>query len=66
MDFIPVLTDEYRLAFCAATDSLNNDIKQVIWKDVLDITPTCPGAPMKRRSPTVERLAALGSKHLHF
>ena len=64
MDFIPMPTDEYKLAFCAATDSLNNDLKQVIWKDVLDITHTCPGAPLKRRSATAERLATTGRKHL--
>lgn len=66
MDFIPMPTYDYKIAFCAATDSLNNDIKQTIWKDVLDITPVCPGAPIKRRSATVERLAALGRKHLQF
>ena len=66
MDFIPMHTDEYKLAFCAATDSLNNDIKQVIWNDTLDITPMCPGAPMKRRSATAERLATIGRKHIQF
>ena len=56
MDFIPLVTNEYKYAFCCATRSLPTDIQQIIWNDVLDrAKPVCPDAPRKR-NPTLERL----------
>ena len=62
MDFIPLVTNEYKYVFCSATRSLPADIQQIIWNDVLDRTePVCPGAPRKRNS-TLERLRCRGRK----
>jgi len=50
MDFIPLVTDEYRFAFCAATSPFPNDVKHIIYKKALciggeNIQP--PSAPKK-------------------
>ena len=63
MEFVPLLTTEYKYAFCNATRSLPTDIQKIIWEDVLRGTqPICPDAPRKRRSPLVERLRRRGRK----
>ena len=60
MDFVPLVTNEYKYAFCSATRGLPADIQQVIWNDVLGrAEPVCPGAPRKR-NPTLERLRRRG------
>ena len=58
MDFIPLVNDNFRIAFCSATDPLPNDIKQIIYKKALSIcTPTAPSAPKKiTPSPRLTRL----------
>jgi len=49
MDFIPLVTDDYRMSFCKATEPLPNDIKELIWKYVMKDPPLeCPPAPKKR------------------
>lgn len=58
-DFIPLVTNEYRLAFIAATSSLPNDVKEVIYKKVLyeGRSSSPPPAPKKiTPSPRLERL----------
>ena len=64
MDFIPLVSQEYKYAFCHATNGLPNDIQRHIW----DISrsyksPVCPGAPTKRKlSPLAQRLRRRGRK----
>lgn len=51
MDYIPLITDEYRIAFCQSLKSLDNDTMQKIWKIVLtDLEPPpMPPTPKKIR-----------------
>lgn len=35
MDYIPLVTDEFRIAFCQATNSLCSDVQRIIWKKLL-------------------------------
>ena len=59
MDFIPLVDDNFRLAFCAATEPLPNDVKQIIYKKTLCLTdvPPVPNAPKKiTPSPRLARL----------
>jgi len=46
-DFIPLTTDEYKMAFCQALEPLCNDMKIVIWNDVIRKEKQCPNAPKK-------------------
>ena len=48
-DFIPLVTFDYKLAFCQATNSLPVDVQRIIWNKTLDIKPpsTPPSAPIK-------------------
>lgn len=47
-DFVPLVTDEYKLAFCQVTNALCTDMQRIIWKNVNEITePKCPPAPRK-------------------
>ena len=46
-DFIPLTTDEYKMAFCQALEPLSNDLKLVIWNDVFCKEKQCPNAPKK-------------------
>jgi hypothetical protein len=69
-DYIPLVTHDYKVAFCQATDSLPNDVKQIIWKNLLEINtdPKPPGAPIKP-SMRLDRLMAKwkkNRKHLNF
>ena len=48
MDYIPIIDDEYILAFCQATNALPNDIQRIIWKNLMiddDLEP--PPTPKK-------------------
>jgi hypothetical protein len=45
--YIPLLTDDYKLAFCQTTNDLCPDVQRLIWTLVLDVEPTCPPAPRK-------------------
>ena len=49
VDYIPLVTYDYKLAFCQSTNILPNDVQQIIWKNVLDVSPpsTPPKAPIK-------------------
>lgn len=46
---IPVVTDEYRIAFCQATAPLCSDVQRIIWEEVLYCTEPieAPPAPKK-------------------
>jgi hypothetical protein len=46
---IPLVTDEYRIAFCQATAQLCSDVQRVIWEEVLYCTEPieAPPAPKK-------------------
>ena len=48
-NYIPLVTYEYKLAFCQATNRLPEDTQRLIWNKVLDVSaPTTPPlAPMK-------------------
>lgn len=49
MDYIPLVTDDFRIAFCAATQTLCSDVQRIIWEKLLyeDIELTPPPAPKK-------------------
>lgn len=49
MDYIPLTTYDYKLAFCQSTTHLPNDVQRIIWNKVLDVPPpsTPPKAPTK-------------------
>ena len=51
MDFIPLVTDDFRIAFCQALEPLCQDIQRVIWEKVLydTIKLEPPPAPQKCR-----------------
>ena len=48
-DYIPLVTDDFRIAFCQATEPLCSDVQRIIWKKVLydDIILETPSAPKK-------------------
>ena len=48
-DFIPLVTFDYKLAFCQVTNSLPVDVQRIIWNKTLDIKPpnAPPPAPIK-------------------
>lgn len=48
MDFIPLITDEQRIAFLQSTDSLCSDVQRIIWDMYLKtFEPETPPAPQK-------------------
>ncbi|ADQ91607.1 hypothetical protein OlV1_231 [Ostreococcus lucimarinus virus 1] len=51
MDFIPLVTDEFRITFCQATEPLCSDVQRIIWKKLLyeDIELKPPPTPKKCR-----------------
>ena len=51
MDYIPLVTDDFRIAFCQALEPLCQDIQRVIWEKVLydTIKLEPPPAPQKCR-----------------
>jgi len=54
-DFIPLVTYDYKLAFCRATNILPKDVQQIIWQKALEISPIPPPTPTKP-SPRLTRL----------
>lgn len=48
MDYIPLVTYDYKLAFCQATSPLCEDVQRLIWQKVNVTAPVCPQAPIKR------------------
>lgn len=46
-----MFTDDYKLAFCQATNSLPTDVQKIIWEEnkKIDFCPPTPQAPMKKR-----------------
>lgn len=46
-DFIPLVTDDFKLAFCQATRSLCTDVQRLIWNKTLITEPQCPPPPRK-------------------
>ena len=51
MDFIPLVTDDFRITFCQATKQLCPDVQRIIWKKLLyeNIELDPPSAPLKCR-----------------
>ena len=49
MDYIPLYTDEFALAFCQATAPLCPDVQRLIWREVISPPKlkTPPPAPKK-------------------
>lgn len=58
MDYIPLVTDDYKLAFAQATGTLPEDVQRIIWNKVLQVEPLVPSAPKKpiKPSPRLSRL----------
>lgn len=46
-DYVALLTNDYKLAFCQATNGLCPDVQRLIWTQVLDVEAKCPPAPRK-------------------
>lgn len=48
--YIPVTTDDFRIAFCQVTKPLCTDVQQIIWKEVLYCTEPIepPPTPVKK------------------
>jgi hypothetical protein len=62
MDYTPMHTYDYKLAFCQATRELPEDLQRIIWNKTNKYEPICPGAPKKLRrtsSLPIERLDTL-------
>jgi hypothetical protein len=56
MNFIPMTTDNFRIAFCQATKPLPEGLQRAIWNLSLDI-PELPKAPKKvELSPKMRQL----------
>jgi len=51
MNFIPLVTDEFRVTFCRATEPLCSDVRRIIWEKLLydNIELEPPNAPEKCR-----------------
>ena len=51
MDFIPLVTDDFKITFCQATKQLCPDVQRIIWKKLLyeNIELEPPSAPIKCR-----------------
>lgn len=62
MNFVPLVTTDYKYAFCQATNQLPRDLQQHIWNIVQGCgDPVCPCAPTKRKpNPITERLRRRG------
>jgi len=60
MDFVPLTTIDYKLAFCQGTNALPGDIQREIWQRLMTTSPPTgpPGTPKKtdRPSPRLARL----------
>lgn len=48
-DYIPLSTDEFRLAFCQATNSLCTDVQRIIWKKTLYDDPILIQPPTPKK-----------------
>jgi len=58
-DYIPLVTDDYRIAFCQATACLPNDIQRIIWVKTLELSrPENPPPAPLQPSPRLARLMA--------
>ena len=63
MDFVPLTTYDYRLAFVQATQGLPTDVcRDILWKMVLEVTP--PPPPTRKLRPLVQRLRLKGQRSL--
>ena len=53
-DYIPLTTDDFRIAFCQATRPLCTDVQMRIWREVINYRdpPKCPDAPKKHQDRT--------------
>ena len=47
--FIPVTTDDFRIAFCQATSSLCSDVQRLIWEEVLYCTQPIEPPPTPKK-----------------
>ena len=70
LDFVPLVTYEYKLTFCQAIRDLPNDIKEKIYKQTLyttDFRPTTPPPAPERRITTSRKIIeALKAKRRLF
>jgi hypothetical protein len=55
-NYMPLVTDDYKIAFLQATEPLCPDVHRLIWDLVLDIEPKCPPAPLKFKSAAAKHL----------
>ena len=54
--YVPLTTDDYRVAFCQAIDDLPEDCKRIIWNKTIDIYPEPPATPIKKPPPRLNRM----------
>ena len=47
--FIPVVTDDLRIAFCQATAPLCSDVQRIIWEEVLYCTQPIEPPPTPKK-----------------
>jgi hypothetical protein len=50
-DYIPLVSDDYKLAFVQSTNKLPSDIQQIIWSKVLEVPPPTTPPPTPRKPP---------------
>jgi len=63
MNFIPLVTDDLRIAICQVLSSLPGEIvRYEIWPEVMDVQPIAPGAPPRRLRRVTQNLQAKGQK----
>lgn len=46
-DFIALITDDFKLAFCQATNELCTDVQRLIWQKAIVCESVCPPTPRK-------------------
>ena len=46
-DYIPLVTHDYKVAFCQSTNILPREVQQIIWHKALETQPVAPPAPIK-------------------
>jgi hypothetical protein len=60
MDYIPLVTHDYKLSFVRATNELPEELQRIIWEKIIENTePVAPAAPKKKPIKPSPRLARL-------
>ena len=59
MDYIPLYTDEFAVAFCQATASLCPDVQRLIWHKVLYAPTISTPPPAPKKCPKYSRTCSI-------